>query len=107
MTIDAIGRDQTTPTYAAATRVAESIHGRFKRAFEHARGEKTPVLDSLSMADIAQMIDAAFWASLRKEEGYVPRISAVLLPVESVKTPLRFEQPLPFTPTALAGVGPA
>jgi hypothetical protein len=53
------------------------------------------------------VIDAAFWASLRREEGYVPRVSLTLLPPERVAHPLLFESPLPLTPAALVKVAPA
>jgi hypothetical protein len=53
------------------------------------------------------MIDAAFWASLRREEGYVPTISAAFLDPDGTRHPLRFEQPLPFAPDALARLAPA
>jgi hypothetical protein len=53
------------------------------------------------------LIDAAFWASLRREEGYVPRVSLALLPPERVARPLLFESPLPLSPSALVKVAPA
>jgi hypothetical protein len=53
------------------------------------------------------MIDAAFWASLRREEGYVPRISLALLPPDNAPHPLLFERPLPLSPGALVRVAPA
>jgi hypothetical protein len=53
------------------------------------------------------VIDAAFWASLRREEGYVPKISLVVLPPERTANPLRFERPLPLTASALSRVAPA
>ena len=37
------------------------------------------------------MIDAAFWASLRREEGYMPRISLAFLSPEQAVHPLVFE----------------
>ncbi len=59
------------------------------------------------IADIEEMIDATFWASLRREEGYVPTISAAFLDPDGALDPLRFEQPLPFAPDALAKIAPA
>lgn len=53
------------------------------------------------------MIDATFWASLRREEGYVPTISAAFLDPDETRDPLRFEQTLPFAPDALARLAPA
>ena len=56
---------------------------------------------------IDALIDAAFWTSLRREEGYVPKISLALLPPDASPQPLRFERPLPLAPAALAKVAPA
>ena len=56
---------------------------------------------------IEAIIDAAFWASLRREESYVPKISLVLLSPERATHPLMFEQPLPLVPAALVKVAPA
>jgi hypothetical protein len=53
------------------------------------------------------MIDAAFWASLRREEGFVPRISLAFVPPEASSHPLVFAQALPLEPQALARLGPA
>ena len=53
------------------------------------------------------MIDAAFWASLRREEGYVPRISLAYLPPEQSARPLLFERPIHLAPAFLARVAPA
>ena len=53
------------------------------------------------------IIDAAFWASLRREEGYSPKISLAFLPPDRAGQSLMFEQPLPLTPAALARLAPA
>jgi hypothetical protein len=53
------------------------------------------------------LIDAAFWASLRREEGYVPRVSLALIAPDRVPRPLLFESPLPLSPGALVKVAPA
>ncbi len=53
------------------------------------------------------MINAVFWASLRREEGYTPTISAAFLPSEAARNPLLFEQPVPLVPEALSRLGPA
>jgi hypothetical protein len=53
------------------------------------------------------MIEAAFWASLRREEGYMPRISLAYVAPKSVKWPLLFERPLPLAAQPLTRLGPA
>jgi hypothetical protein len=63
-----------------------------------------PPPDALTIEEI---INAAFWASLRREEGYFPKISFALLPPEQAGQPLTFERLLPLTPVALARLAPA
>ena len=55
---------------------------------------------------VERVIDATFWASLRREEGYVPKISLAYLPPEQALHPLLFEHPLPLKPSALTKVAP-
>jgi hypothetical protein len=57
--------------------------------------------------DIEQMINAAFWASLRREEGYVPTISFAFLTPEQSESPMIFETPVALAPEALTRLGPA
>jgi hypothetical protein len=98
------GRDW--PAYPVARSVSELIYPRFL----HGLGQRDGRADSPhrpDIADIEEMIDVAFWASLRREEGYVPTISAAFLDPDGASDPLRFEQPLPFTPDALSRLAPA
>ena len=60
-----------------------------------------------NLEDLESLVDAAFWASLRREEGFVPRISLTLLPPALAPHPLLFERPLPLSPAALVRVAPA
>ena len=53
------------------------------------------------------IIDAAFWASLRREEAYRPKISLAFLPPEDAQHPLVFERELSLTPAILARLAPA
>lgn len=98
------GRD--FPAYPVARTVAELIHPRFLRALATAEGQQDSP-HRPDIADIEGMIDATFWASLRREEGYVPTISAAFIDPDATLDPLRFEQPIPFTPDALARLSPA
>ena len=50
------------------------------------------------------MINATFWASLRREEGYVPKISMAFMPPEHTEHPMMLERPLPLAPAALTKV---
>jgi hypothetical protein len=56
---------------------------------------------------IEALVDTAFWASVRREEGYIPKISlAFLRPLAEVR-PLVFETPLPLQPSALTRLAAA
>jgi hypothetical protein len=96
------------PAYPAARKVAEVVEGRFARlseaALAAAKRGLAPVPDA---AAVEAVIDAAFWASLRREEGYTPKISLAFLPPEQAEPPLMFARTLPLNPKALARLAPA
>jgi hypothetical protein len=98
----------TEPAYPASRTVAATVQEYFARhiAAAHQQGQQNlaPVPDAQS---IEAIVNAAFWASLRREEGYFPKISFVLLPPERTAQPLIFERALPFNPTALTRLAPA
>jgi hypothetical protein len=58
-------------------------------------------------AAIEAIIEAAFWASLRREEGYMPRISLAFVAPETVEGPLKFERRLPLAAQPLTRLAPA
>src|SRR5262249_56308846 len=58
-------------------------------------------------AAIEAVIEAAFWASLRREEGFLPRISLALVAPDSVRWPLMFERRLPLAAPALTRLAAA
>jgi hypothetical protein len=96
------------PAFPTARAIAGRVQAHFTRhrATAVARGERdlAPEPDA---AAIEALIDVAFWASLRREEGLSPRISLAWLPAALAVQPLTFEQALPFLPAALARVAPA
>ena len=96
------------PTYKAARAVAASVENHFAKHIRAARlrgeDELAPEPDS---ATIEAIIDATFWASLRREEGQSPKISLAYFPHNQVPQPLIFERPLPVTPSFLTKLGPA
>ena len=67
----------------AAHLVAPKIRAHFARHLTEAQAKRDAPDVSLGAPPdesvIATLIDAAFWASLRREEGYVPRISLALV----------------------------
>jgi hypothetical protein len=94
-------------TYPAARLVAPKVQAHFARHLKAAKARGDKGIASLPEADvIEQVINAAFWASLRREEGYVPKISIAYLPPEQDANPLMLEKPLPLTPAALTKVAP-
>jgi hypothetical protein len=96
------------PSYPAARVVAAHIKDHFVRYLAAARRRGRADLPSEPAADdIEALIDAAFWASLRREEGVAPTISLALLPPTTGGQDIRFETHLPFRPAALSKLAPA
>jgi hypothetical protein len=96
------------PGYPAARAVAPRIEAHFAHHLRSAIAAGNA--HGLTLPDahaIEAIIDAAFWASLRREEGYVPKISLALVAPESAPHPLRFDRPLPLSSSALVRVAPA
>jgi hypothetical protein len=94
--------------YAAAGTVSPKVRAYFERRRAEALSRGQDHLASLPEAEtIEAVIDIAFWASLRREEGYTPRISLALLSPEEAIHPLLLERPLPLAPAALTRVAPA
>ncbi len=98
----------TGPAYPAARIVAPKVAAHFAHhAEETRRGGRVDLLAAPGADMIEAIIDAAFWASLRREEGYVPRISLAFLPPEAAQHPLLFDRPLSLAPDKLVKVAPA
>lgn len=94
--------------YPAARLVAPRAEAHFARHVDSARSRgRTNVAEVPPAASIESMVDAAFWASLRREEGFMPKISLAFISPERAGEPLRFEHPLPLSPTGLAKLAPA
>jgi hypothetical protein len=96
------------PTYPTARAAAPRVHEHFARhVVAAAPGYDAFALPLPDVAAVEAIIDAAFWASLRREEGYIPRISLALLPRPTASAALAFERPLPLSPASLVKVAPA
>lgn len=95
------------PAYPAARAAAPAVEAFFRRHMdeEAARGD-LPLAPAPDAGSIEAIVDAAFWASLRSEEGVRPRISLAFLPPGG-NQPLAFERPLPLAPDRLARLAPA
>jgi hypothetical protein len=94
-------------TYQAAQIVAPKIEAIFARHLTVAQEKGEEDLAPLPVAKLVEIIiDATFWASLRKEEGHSPRISLAFLPPHQAGNPLLFKQRLPLNPSMLTKVAP-
>src|SRR5439155_21238827 len=94
--------------YAVARQVAPRIHTYFS---SHQLLDPRPgavIVDTIpDVAAIEAIIDTVFWASLRREEAYVPKISLAFLAPGDTDHPLVFERSLPLDPAVLTRVSPA
>lgn len=94
-------------SYPAARLVAPKVQAHFAHHLDAARKRGEDPAAALPDTDVIEgIINAAFWASLRREEGYIPKISLGFLPPEDAIQPLVFERALPLTAAALAKVAP-
>jgi hypothetical protein len=84
----------TEPTYPPARIVAPLAEAHFERCHTDA-------------ATIEAIISAAFWASLRREEGISPRISIALLRPDEAGSRMMFGHPLRVSAATLAKLSPA
>ena len=92
--------------YPAARACATELEAHFARRAAATPGVtgRAPRPDATT---IAVLIDAAFWASLLREEGYSPEISLAYLPPERAGHAMRLAAPLPLGPRALVRLAPA
>jgi hypothetical protein len=96
------------PAYPAARTIASRVQDHFVRHLAAARQSGVKVeTQPPDSATIESIIDAAFWASLRREEGYIPKISLAFLSPAQTVAPMRFEQPLTLEAGILARLAPA
>jgi sensor domain DACNV-containing protein len=98
----------TDPSYPHARRVAVQVQTHIAQQVRLARERgEIGLAPEADVASIEAIIDAAFWASLRREEGYAPTISLAFLPPAQAVWPLTFEPQLALAPDALAKLAPA
>lgn len=96
----------TLPAYPAARTAAVRIHAHLTRhATAHPHGRNPAGVPDTKA--IEAIIETAFWASLRREEGYMPRISLAFVAPEAVRWPLMFERRLPLAAQSLTRLAPA
>lgn len=96
------------PTYLPARIVAPTIKAHFIKHISAARLLNDKNLATAPSSHIVEaVIDIAFWASLRREEGHSPTISLALLQPHQSDKPLIFGQKLRLTPQNLIKLAPA
>jgi hypothetical protein len=98
----------TGPAYPAAQAVAGKVHDHYARHLLTARQHgQQPLPPPVEPAILEAVIDTAFWAGLRREEGHGTRTSLALLPAGLAERPILFERPLPLSPGVLARLAAA
>jgi hypothetical protein len=96
------------PGYPAARAVASRVEAHFAHHLAAARERGDADLAPLPDARVVEvMLDAAFWASLRRQENYAPTISLAFVSSSQVSRPLCFERRLRLLPGSLARLAPA
>jgi hypothetical protein len=100
----------TDPGYPAARSIAPRLRAHFAHNLERLAANPEPgdaLLAPPLVDDIEAVVDAAFWASLKREEGYIPKISLALISPDAIGSAMRFATPLPLKPASLVKVAPA
>ena len=95
------------PHYPAARAFAPRLERLFAAGAAPSPPGSPPAPPGPDAGTIEALIDAAFWASLQREEGYPPEISLAFLPPERAVRPLMLATPLPLAPRTLARLAPA
>jgi hypothetical protein len=95
----------TDPHYPAARVHATRLEEHFARHLS-ARAPAAAAAGP-DAATIEALVDAAFWASLQREEGAPPAISLAFLPPDPALRPMLFKDALALGPRALARLAPA
>ncbi|RAJ77515.1 hypothetical protein CLV59_107282 [Chitinophaga dinghuensis] len=94
-------------TYQAAVKVSGPVAEHFQQHLEAAaHSGEDDLATGPSPKIIERIIDIAFWASLRREEGNATRISLAFLSPAQAGKPLLFANPIPLTPNALTKLAP-
>ncbi|HEY0670371.1 MAG TPA: hypothetical protein VGD22_19470 [Sphingobacteriaceae bacterium] len=94
-------------TYNAAKEIASIIETHYSEHISEARQSgKQDLAPEPSKDTIEAIIDAGFWASLRREEGNPPKLSLAYLPPTMAGNPMTFEHRFPLSPTVLTKLAP-
>jgi hypothetical protein len=95
-------------TYKAASAAAPAIESHFIKLLATALLQGGQDLAPEPSKNVIEaIIDVAFWASLRREEGRSPKVSLTYLPPQLAGQPLIFEERILLTPHVLTKLAPA
>ena len=101
------GGNVNKASYGAARSLAAKLEDHFAR-HASATPSGTQKVGPLPDAEAMEaLVDAGFWASLQREEGFHPEISLAYLPPASAERPLLFGTRLPLGARTLARLAPA
>jgi hypothetical protein len=95
------------PTYATAQLAANRIHRHLTTRSASTQSSNEHSASVPDVTTLADLIDAAFWTSLRREEGYIPRISLAFVAPGEAGDAISFEVPLSLDPKDLAKIAGA
>jgi hypothetical protein len=93
------------PRYPAARVHARRLEEHFARHL--AESAPASAAAGPDARTIEALVDAAFWASLQREEGSPPAITLAFLPPDRAVRPMLLKDALPLGPRALARLAPA
>lgn len=101
-----------TTAYCLDPQVAKVLNQRLVLVAEALRGQTPETEQELvpqvpSVSHIHALIDVAFWASLRREEGRHHKFSLTFLPPTQGADSYLFQRPVPFDSDKLAKLSPA
>jgi len=96
-----------TARYGGAGGAAPRLAAHFANHIAAAQRDGQVTAAAPSVSTLETIIDAAFWASLRREEGYTPKISLAYVAPGQAARPMMFERPISLLPATLAKVAPA
>jgi len=97
----------SSTTYQAAKTASPVIENHFANLISNAdESGELGLAKAPNKVVIEEIINAAFWASLRKEEGNSPKISIAFLAPEQADQPLLFGAKLPLSVAVLTKLAP-
>ncbi len=103
-----LGEHVPISTYQAARAIARTVETHFRHHHQITSLDNGIIRAAPPTATIIEtLLDTTFWASLRREEGFVPKISIAFLSPDQTSEPMVFGEKIPFTPYRLTKLAPA